>query len=237
MFQQFIVPAISFGLSAVSIPGPLQAYLINTTLTNGWRKGLLVVLSPLLTDAPIIILMTFLLGQLPESIINLIRIGGGILLLFIALGAWKQFRSGKALDFKHEDEALAVQSSRRVLLTGLMMNFLSPGPYLFWGTVNGPLLLQALEISPIHALAFLLAFYGTFLGGLSLVVMLFHRARNINEAGLRYIILFTIILLLWFGTALIAEALGLSAYHAPVMIVVLIGAGIILYRQSPSVLS
>ena len=69
MFQQLIAPAISFGISAAVMPGPLIAYLVNVTLTLGWRKGALVVLSPLITDAPIIVLMTFILDQLPPGIV------------------------------------------------------------------------------------------------------------------------------------------------------------------------
>ena len=79
MISRFILPAFSFGLSAAVIPGPLIAYVVNTTLTQGWRRALLVVLAPLITDAPIIVLMTFLLGQMPDEILKLIQLGGGIL--------------------------------------------------------------------------------------------------------------------------------------------------------------
>ena len=34
MIQEFVFPAVSFGLSAAVIPGPLIAYLVNTTLTQ-----------------------------------------------------------------------------------------------------------------------------------------------------------------------------------------------------------
>ena len=98
MISQFILPAFSFGLSAAVIPGPLIAYVVNTTLTQGWRRALLVVLAPLITDAPIIVLMTFLLGQMPDEILKLIQLGGGILLLAIAWGARKQYQSGMAMN-------------------------------------------------------------------------------------------------------------------------------------------
>jgi len=209
MLQQFILPAISFGISATTVPGPLIAYLINTTLTQGWRKALLIVFSPLITDAPIIILMVFILGQMPDSALKLIQLGGGLLLYYIAWGAWQQYRSGVTIDVSaDDDDAQAVQSWRRVLATGMMMNFLSPGPYLFWATVNGPLLVSALALSIGHALAFLVAFYGTFMLGLSGWIFLFHHLRKVNDHYLKGIILLTIALLLWFGTVLILSALG-----------------------------
>ena len=192
LFQLCSLPAISFALSATTVPGPLTAYIVNTTLTQGWRKGLLVVLSPLLTDAPIIILMTFILGQLPPEALNLIRIGGGILLLYIAYGAWQQYQSGVMFDTVNESSGqTGIQSWRRVMLTGVMMNYLSPGPYLFWATVNGPLLVSALALSVGHAVVFLLAFYGTFLIGLCGWVFLFHHIRQVDERYLRMVILLT----------------------------------------------
>jgi len=207
MLQQFILPAISFGISATTVPGPLIAYLINTTLTQGWRKALLIVLAPVITDAPIIILMVFILGQMPADILRLIQLGGGLLLYYIAWGAWQQYRAGSLIDTA-DAENTTEQSWQRVLMTGIMMNYLSPGPYLFWATVNGPLLVLALEQSSVHALALLVAFYGTFMLGLSGWVFLFHFVRGVNERYLKTIILLTIALLLWFGTSLILSALG-----------------------------
>ena len=234
MLQQFILPAISFALSATTVPGPLTAYIVNTTLTQGWRKALLVVLSPLITDAPIIILMTFILGQLPPEVLNLIRIGGGLLLLYIAYGAWQQYQSGVMFEAVNaETPPAGIQTWRRVMLTGVMMNYLSPGPYLFWATVNGPLLISALEVSAVHALVFLLAFYGTFMIGLCGWVFLFHHIRQVDERYLRMVILLTIGLLLWFGTSLIMTAVGLDNYHL-VLVVLMAIVFFIVHYLSPS---
>ena len=231
MLQQFIFPAMSFGVSAATLPGPLIAFLVNTTLTQGWRKALLVVLAPLITDAPIIILMTLILGQMPAEVLNLIRIGGGCLLLFIARGAYEQYRSGTSLNLTDGNAEATAHSSRRVLLTGVMMNFMSPGPWLFWGTVNGPLLVDALEQSSVHAAVFLLAFYGVFLGGLCLWVMLFHHARRVRVEYLRYVILATVLLLLWFGIGLITAAIGMDQYH-PFLVAAVVAAALVRGRLS-----
>ncbi len=221
MIQAFVFPAVSFGLSAAVIPGPLIAYLVNTTLTQGWRKALLVVLAPLVTDAPIIILMTFILGQLPSEILRLIQVGGGLLLLSIAWGARTQYQSAAALNLAMESDMAASHCWSRVLLTGVMMNFLSPGPYLFWASINGPLLVEALEISSMHAFAFLLAFYGTFLSGLCGWVLAFHYVRHISVRYLRFVIMATVLLLLWFAIGFITAAFALEAYQPPIVVIVL----------------
>lgn len=210
MLETIIIPAIGYGLSATSLPGPLQAYLLNVTLRAGWRRGMFVILSPLVTDGPIILLTVFLLGQLPDWAIQGIRIAGGLLLLWIAWGAWQALRSGANFSASANDEAT---TPRRVLMTASAMNFFSPSPYLFWATVNGPLLLRALEIGPVAALGMLLGFYGTFLCGMALLVIVFSRLGSIDERMTRLILWLTLILLLWFGTGLIAEAFGLLDTH------------------------
>lgn len=105
------------------------------------------------------------------------------------------------------------------------MNFLSPGPYLFWAGVTGPLLLSALDVSLAHGLALVAAFYGVFLTGLCGWVLLFHHARRVNDALLRCIVLATVLLLLWFGIDFITAALGLSQLH-PLLVALIIGAAL-----------
>lgn len=215
MFASYILPGISLGLTATSIPGPLHAYLMQTALGYGWRRGLLVVLSPLITDAPIILLVVFLLGALPDWAIQAIRVAGGLLLLWIAWGAWQAIRAKAS--FQANTSAAIHSSPRRILSTAVMMNFLSPGPYLFWSTVNGPLLLAALSESLLHALAFLLAFYGTFLLGMALIALLVGRLGQISARLTAVLLSLTIALLLYYGTALIAEAVGLREAQTLVM--------------------
>lgn len=210
-----MIPAASFGLSAAVIPGPLLVYVVNATLTHGWRKSLLVVLAPLITDAPIIILMTFVLSHFPSALLQAIQVAGGSVLLFIAYSAGRRSRLDVELQDLSNADVRSEQSWRQVLLFGLMMNILSPGPWLFWATINGPLLIKALEQSPWHALAFLLAFYGVFLSGLCGWILLFQKARRIPDIWLHRLILATVALLLWFGIGLITAALNLGELQLP----------------------
>lgn len=221
MFESIILPAISIGLSATSIPGPLQAYLLNVTLRYGWRRGLWVVLSPLITDAPIIIVIVFLLGQLPDIAIQGIRVIGGLLLLWIAWNAWKQVQAGANFSVG-EDKAAESVHPLKILGTAAAMNAFSPGPYLFWATVNGPLLLKALEMSPLAALGMLVGFYGTFLGGMVILVLIFNQLGQIDAKLTRTILLLTVALLVWFGTGLIAEAFALSELHRYLSLIALV---------------
>lgn len=194
-----IMRGISLGFAAGVLPGPFQSYLINATLRLGWRRSVTIVFSPLIVDIPVIIVVVFVLGRLPEGFIRGIQILGGLFLLWIARETWLALRADAIPASEHPGDA----PTSRVLARGLVMNALSPGPYLFWSTVNGPLLLQALSQSLLHAVGFLTAFYGTFLGILAATVFLFDRVRFINPRVSRLILWVTIAMLCFFAITLI----------------------------------
>jgi threonine/homoserine/homoserine lactone efflux protein len=195
-----ISQGVSLGFSAGAMPGPLQSYLISQTLANGWRKSIIIIFSPLITDGPIILLAVVLLKQLPPQLIRLIQVIGGLYLLWIAYGAWRRYRSGVTLE-------IAAQPQSRTLSQGLLMNWLSPGPYIFWGTINGPLLIGALQLSIWHGVAFMLAFYGTFLSILALYVIVFDRLRRLDARFTQIIFLITLAVLVIFGISLVLQGL------------------------------
>ena len=193
---------VSLGFSAGAMPGPFQSYLISSALAYGWRKSIGIIFAPLITDGPIILLTVFILQQIPDGFIQIVQIIGGLYLLWIAFRAWQRLRAGVTFD------AEKAPTASRTMTQGLLMNWLSPGPYLFWATINGPLLVQGLEQSAWHGLAFLLAFYGTFLGFLALYVLVFDRLRRLDEKITRAIFVLTIGVLVVFGLSLVAQGLG-----------------------------
>ncbi len=89
------------------------------------------------------------------------------------------------------------------------MGWLSPGPYIFWATLNGPLLVRGLNESLFSGLGFLLGFYGTFITILGVYVLVFDRLRRIDERVTRGIILLTLVVMVVFGGWLIVQGLGL----------------------------
>ncbi len=201
-----ITRGLSLGFTAGMLPGPLQAYIIQTALTFGWRKSLIVALSPLITDAPIIVLILFVLSQFPPDFVRIVQVAGGLFVLWLAWGAWKSLRAGALIGAVSSD---APVSLRQVLTRAVMMNFLSPGPYVFWGTVNGPLLLEGLRESIWHGIAFLVAFYGSFLGVLVALMLLIDRLRNMGARANRALLAGTALLLTIFGVTLFWQGIGL----------------------------
>ncbi len=87
------------------------------------------------------------------------------------------------------------------------MNLLSPGPYTFWALINGPILIDALRQSWLHAAAFLVGFYGAFIGITLVIVAVFNQARRLGQKSTRALTLISIIILVIFGLILIYRAL------------------------------
>jgi threonine/homoserine/homoserine lactone efflux protein len=170
----FFLQGAAIGISAGASPGPLQALLLTETLSGGWKRGLPVTLAPLITDAPIILFALVLLNQVPPLFLQIVSLAGGILLLYLAWGNWKQVRTS---DFLVPEKTRDSGGLKKAIL----MNWLSPHPYIFWTLVNGPILLSGLRQSTLHGGAFLLGFYGIFTGLMALMVVFFNQIRRLGS--------------------------------------------------------
>jgi threonine/homoserine/homoserine lactone efflux protein len=200
----FIVQGIGFGFTAGTSPGPLQTFIISTTLSYGWRRGLFTILAPLITDVPIILTMTFMLDVLPPVVVRIIQFVGGIFLIYLSYVTLKSIEHGVTIG---EERVTVPGTQRRTLLQAAGINALSPGPYLFWSTVTGPLLVDALSQSLWHALGLLVGFYGTFLATMASLVFVFDRMRQIDPRFTRIILYVSVVVLAGLGGALIWQSL------------------------------
>jgi len=194
-----VLRAITLGVTAALLPGTLQTFLIAETLRHGWRCGLRVAFSPLLSDALIVPLVLLALGQLPGWGLDVLRLAGGGFALFLARGVWRAWRQGATV---RPDTAPS-----RSLLQGALVNLLGPGPYLFWATLAGPLFLEAYRQTVWLAGGFLLGFYGGFVGAGAALVVLFHRAGLVRARLTRVLLGLCAGLLLLFALHLLWQGL------------------------------
>ncbi len=172
----YLVFGITFAFAAAVQPGPLQAWLVARTLAHGWRRALPGAFSPLLSDGPIIALSILVLSRMPAWLLPAIRIAGGaVLLAFAVLAArdWRRAATGGPAPTGPPG------SAPRSLLGAAAINFTSPGPYLGWSLVMGPLLLRGWRESPAHGVALLAGFYGTMVLAMALMVLAIGAARTL----------------------------------------------------------
>jgi threonine/homoserine/homoserine lactone efflux protein len=199
-----LTQGVVLGFGAGTSFGALHNLLMNITLSRGWRYGLLVVLAPLLTDAPIILLMLFILEQFPPSAERLLPLIGGFFLLWLAWGAYQQYRNPPDLSVSQPpDTRLSLQT----LFKGMAVNFLNPAPYIFWGAVGGTLLREGFAQSIAHGIAFLLGFYGTLLAVMTLFVFLFDRLRQVDPRITRGLSLLSVVVMTGLGLSFIWQGL------------------------------
>ena len=170
--RDYLALAVSLGLASGLTPGPLLTYTIVATLRSGWKAGVSVGIAPLITDVPIILLSLLVLHFLPPIALRLVGIIGGLFIIYLGL---ETIRSAQHVqDMRLE----AKVNLRQEMGRGVLVNFLNPNPYLFWGTVGGPLLIRAYRDAPLDAGAFLGVFYVLLVGSHVGLALLVHRQRD-----------------------------------------------------------
>jgi threonine/homoserine/homoserine lactone efflux protein len=187
------VQGVGYGFAAAAQPGPFQTFLISQTLDRGWRRTLPMALAPLISDGPIIALSLLVLSRVPDWWQRLLHIAGGLFLLYLAYSAYRSWRN-----FERTQAASAAPPSHSVLKAGLM-NALSPGPYLYWSLVTGPILLAGWRQAPALGVGFLIAFYATMVASLTTIILVFGVARKLGPRLTRMLLGSSAIALLGFG--------------------------------------
>ena len=189
----YLLQGIGYGLAAASQPGPFQTYLISQTLTRGWKRTLPAALAPLVSDGPIILICVLVLSQVPVWMQRILYIAGGLFILYLAYGtynSWKNFDS----------HLPAVETgTQQSILKAAVMNALSPGPYIFWTLVTGPILLKGWRETPVNGIGFLIGFYVTLISGLAALILIFGTAAKLGSKFNRMLLGISAIALTCFG--------------------------------------
>jgi len=191
---------MGYGFAAAVQPGPFQTDLISQSLRQGWRRTLPASLAPLLSDGPIILLAIVGLSQLPATWERALRVAGGLYVLYLAWGA---FRAWREQGMQGAEDATV--RGDHGLVKAALTNALSPGPYLFWGMVTGPILLQGWREAPIRGVGFLLGFYGAMIASLAVLIAAFSSARRLGPRVTRVLIGLSALALLGFGLLQLAQ--------------------------------
>lgn len=197
---EFLVVGMLLGLSAGVSPGPLLALVVSETLRHDIRAGVRVAFSPLVTDLPIILLTFFVLAKLSEfrGLLGIISLIGSALLLYIGFEGMNP----------KTPETDTTATAPRSLAKGILVNALSPHPYLFWLSVGGPLMKRAMAHSAGAPVAFIGSFYVLLVGSKITLAVLVGRSRAILSGIVYRTIMRLVGLALW-GLALILFRDGL----------------------------
>jgi threonine/homoserine/homoserine lactone efflux protein len=198
----YLLQGSGYGFAAASQLGPFQTYLISQTLTRGWRRTLPAALAPLVSDGPIIAICLLVLSQVPRWMERALYIAGGLFILYLAYGAYRSWRGfdGSA--------AQAESTGQQSVLKAALMNALSPGPYVYWTLVTGPLLLKGWREAPVNGIGFLAGFYVTIVLSLVAVILVFGMASKLGPKVNRIMIGLSAIALFIFGLFQLWKGIG-----------------------------
>lgn len=189
----YLLQGIGYGFAAASQPGPFQTYLISQTLTRGWKRTLPAALAPLLSDGPIILICILVLSQVPDWFQRILYVAGGIFILYLSYGAFNAWRNF--------DENLnqPVNSGPQSFLKSVLVNGLSPVPYIYWTLVTGPILVRGWREAAVNGIGFLAGFYATLVLGLAAIILVFGIARKFGNRFNRIMVGLSTIALFCFG--------------------------------------
>jgi threonine/homoserine/homoserine lactone efflux protein len=201
MFEAISTGAL-LGLAAGLTPGPLTLLVISSTLRYSAREGCKAALAPLFTDVPIIIMGLYLVGQAArfDVLLAMISLAGAVFVFHLAVDNLRF----KGLEIA--ETASQVRSIRK----GVLVNFLSPHPYLFWLTVGVPQILKFSSESWTGGAAFGVSFLFCLVGTKIPMAILSGKARSFIS-GRPYVYIMRVLgaLLLGFAILLLKDGLSL----------------------------
>jgi len=190
---EYILFGSGYAFAAGVQPGPLQAFLLSRVAETGWRRTLPATLAPLVSDGPIALLVLLVLKRLPEGMSWFLQAAGGLLLLYLAVSAFRQWRK------QYGGVSDSGIPAARTLLQAAAVNILNPNPYLGWSLVLGPKALSAWGLNPGYAAALIVAFYATMTATLALTIVFFGATRFLGHRGRRTLLLLSAVTLAALG--------------------------------------
>jgi threonine/homoserine/homoserine lactone efflux protein len=188
----YLIFGISYAFACVVQPGPFQAFLFSQSIRNGWRKTLPLVLAPLFSDLPVIILVLFILTKIPFAILQVLQCFGGAFLLFLAYQAYITlitYNKSKEKDVVHKFD----------LLKAIIVNFFNPAPYLGWSLVIGPQLIKGWGENHVNGIILITGFYCSMFIYSAFMVILFAKTATLGPRVSRISTYISILVLLIFG--------------------------------------
>ncbi len=191
---------ILLGVSAGVSPGPLFALVIAETLHHGTKAGLRVALVPLITDMPIVLVTVFVLSRL-ASFAPLLGVISFLGCIVVSQMAYESIRT------RPFDPDLPVQKPKS-LRKGIIVNALSPHPYLFWFTVGAPIILKSSIRGLFVPCLFIGGFYTSLITSKVILAIITGQSRVFLNGPLYiYLMRFLGLLLFFFAIMLFCDGL------------------------------
>jgi threonine/homoserine/homoserine lactone efflux protein len=146
-----LLMGLLLGAGAGFTPGPLNTLILSESLKHGKSAGIKIAIAPLITDAPIVTCSILLIIELSKVnlLLSFMSMLGGSYIIYLGM---KDILTN---EINSVPESLKTNS----LSKGIIANFLTPHPYIFWITIGSPLVIKYSEQNYLAAIFFIAAFY------------------------------------------------------------------------------
>ena len=202
--MQYLLLGLGLGVGAGLAPGPLLALVVTTALARGFGPALRVAFVPLVSDSVVVLVSVFVVHALPDRALGLLGVVGGLFVVWLGIEALRE----QPVEVEAAPPGGSVEFRK-----GVLVNLLSPHPWLFWLTVGGPILVAAWAVTPAGALAFLIAFYAVLVGSKVVVAAAVAGGRRrLSPHALHRAHQLAGVLLLLTGALLVTEFAGALAH-------------------------
>jgi threonine/homoserine/homoserine lactone efflux protein len=149
---------------------------------------------------PVITATVYILSRISNSdfFLGAVSFAGAVFIGYLA------YKNIMIQDMQAKIDYVNPQSLRK----GVITNFLSPHPYLFWMTIGAPTVTKAFQVSPVSAISFLAGFYLLLIGSKILIALIVSKSKNfLRSTTYIYIIRATGIVLLVFVVLFLRDGL------------------------------
>ena len=196
----YLITGATLGFIAGISPGPILTLVISETMKYNRKEGIKIAFTPLMTDLPIMLFSIFVAFEFSnfDTLLGIISFLGAIFIAYLGL---MNIRI-KSADIKIEEvKGKSIQK-------GIITNFLSPHPYLFWILVGAPITINAYHYKPVSAILFIAGFYILIIGTKIIIAILSEKSKKVIS-GNAYIIIVKILgfVLVLFSVILIYDGL------------------------------
>lgn len=198
--MEYFVTGLILGVTAGISPGPLMAVLISETLKGNIKNGLIISIIPVITDIPLIIFLVIFLKQMQyiDLLTRILSFAGFVVLLYYGI---KDLLTDK---IEINLDVSKISSFRK----GLITNLLNPHPYIFWGLVGVPFMING---TIMQMVLFVVSFFTGIVGSKVTIAILTEKSKKfIHSRYYLYLIKLSGLVLIVFGLILFFRAFNLS---------------------------
>ncbi len=151
---EILVGWFILSLTGALAPGPLSAAVVQQTNKRGKLHGILPMVGHAIVEIGIIVVIILSIQLVIENqlIINLMKGGGGLVIILFGFMALREYRYSDNLQSKESEETMSAATAAEATIQGALVSILSPYFLLWWiaaGFTAVSSLMETLEVGTV----------------------------------------------------------------------------------------